>query len=239
MPAGTVIALHRWPVKSMAGEPVDALRIDARGAGGDRTHALVDEFKGAPRRMTARETPRLLAWSARYPDAPADQLDPQDPPLPVLTSPDGAELSWDDPALPGALADDLGRPVGLRRHLAGQQDRSRTVLVTTEATRLAVEAALGHPLDLRRFRTNIHLGLDAPAFAEEAWEGRRLTVGEAELELLDPCERCVVPTRDPDTQQKWADLLRWLTREHGGFFGINARPLAPATLRVGDRVAVA
>lgn len=32
--------------------------------------------------------------------------------------------------------------------------------------------------------------------------------------------------------------MRWLTREHGGFFGINARPLAPATLRVGDRVAV-
>jgi uncharacterized protein YcbX len=233
MAAGAVIALNRWPVKSMAGEPVDALRVDGRGAGGDRTHALVDEFKGAPRRMTARETPRLLAWTARYPDAPHDQLDPDDPPLPVLTAPGGTELRWDDPALPGVLAEDLGRAVALRRHLGGQQDRPRTVLVTTEATRLAVQEALG-PLDLRRFRTNIHVDLDAAAFAEEGWEGRRLTVGEAEFELLDPCERCVVPTRDPDTREKWADLLRWLTREHRGRFGINARPLGPATVRVGD-----
>jgi uncharacterized protein len=237
--AGTVIALNRWPVKSMAGEPVRALRVDGRGAGGDRTHALFDEFKGAPRRLTAREAPRMLAWSAGYPDTPADDLDPDDPPLPVLTAPDGARLRWDDMTLPGALAADLGRAVSLRRDVSGHQDRPRTVLVTTEATRCAVEQALGAPLDLRRFRTNIHLDLDAPAFAEERWEGRRLTVGDAEIELLDPCERCVIPTRDPDTQERWADLLRWLTREHRGLFGINARPLNAARIRVGDRAVVA
>ena len=32
---GTVARLWRWPVKSMAGERVDALRVDHRGAGGD------------------------------------------------------------------------------------------------------------------------------------------------------------------------------------------------------------
>lgn len=239
MPAGTVIALHRWPVKSMGGEPVRELRLDGRGAGGDRTYALFDEFKGAPRRLTAREAPRILAWAARYPDAPGGELDPDDPPLPVLTAPDGARLRWDDPALPGALAADLDRAVALQRDAAGHQDRPRTVLVTTEATRAAVEQALGGTLDLRRFRTNIHLELDAPAFAEEDWEGRRLIIGDAEIELLDPCERCVIPTRDPDTQQKWADLLRWLTREHRGLFGVNARPLNAARIRVDDQVRVA
>jgi uncharacterized protein len=115
----------------------------------------------------------------------------------------------------------------------GQQDLRRSVLITVEATRRSVEKALGQTLDLRRFRTNLHLELDAPPFAEEGWQGRRLTVGEAEFELLHPCARCVIPTRDPDTQDKWAELLRWLTRERGGLFGINARPLGPAATSVG------
>jgi uncharacterized protein YcbX len=97
---------------------------------------------------------------------------------------------------------------------------------------------MGRTLDLRRFRTNVHLELDAPAFAEHEWEGRRVTVGALELELLHPCVRCAIPTRDPDDQTKWADLLRHLTRAHGGLFGVNARPLGEATVRAGDRVVV-
>jgi uncharacterized protein YcbX len=33
---GRVTALNRWPVKSMAGKPVDLLALDERGAAGDR-----------------------------------------------------------------------------------------------------------------------------------------------------------------------------------------------------------
>jgi uncharacterized protein YcbX len=230
---GVVLELHRWPVKSMAGQPVGALAVDGRGAGGDRTHAVFDRFKEAPRRLTARQSPRLLAWSASYDGA---EIDPADPPLPLLTAPDGERYGWDDPRLPGALAADLGREVTLQRDPAGQQDLGRSVLITTRATLEAVQRELGRPLDLRRFRTNVHVELDAPAYAEEGWEGRRLHIGDAELELLHPCERCVIPTRDPDNQEKWAGLLRWLAREHGCLFGINARPIGPARIAAGDRV---
>ena len=82
---GTVAGLWRWPVKSMAGEPVDALRVDHRGAGGDRTHAVLHEHKGARKPLTAREAPRLLAWHAAYPlDG---TLDPAQPPLATVTAP--------------------------------------------------------------------------------------------------------------------------------------------------------
>lgn len=232
---GSVLSLHRYPVKSMGGEDVDALRIDSRGAGGDRTHALIDIHKGAPRRLTARQAPRLLAWHASY-DVPGAELDPSDPPLPRVTAPNGRGCGWDDAALPRALTDDLGRAVTLRRQLAGQQDLNDSLLVTTQATLDAVAAALGRPLDLRRFRPNVHVTLDAPAFAEEEWQGRRLRIGDAELELLHPCERCVIPTRDPDTCARDPLILRWLAREHRTIFGINARPAGPATLRVGDVV---
>jgi uncharacterized protein YcbX len=236
--AGAVLSLHRWPVKSMAGEEVDALRIDTRGAGGDRAQAVFGTFGGSRKRLTVRQVPRMLGWAAAYPDAPGAELDPDAPPLPLLTAPDGRAFSWDDPALPGALRDDLRRPVTLERDLALMPDLQDSLLVTVEASRVALEGELGRPIDLRRFRTNIHVRLDAAAFAEQGWAGRRLRVGEAELELLHPCERCAIPTRDPDTSEKWPELLRHLAREHDTLFGINARALAPATIRSGDAVAV-
>ena len=232
---GHVTELHRWPVKSMAGQPVDALRLDERGAAGDRAHALFDEFKGAPRRLTVRQVPRLLLWQASYDGA---DVTPDDVPFPELSAPDGRVYDWRDPDLPRALEDDLGRPVALRRDLGLMQDLGHTLLVTTQATLDAVRSELGAELDLRRFRTNVHVVLDAPAYAEEDWEGRELTIGEATFRLLHPCERCVIPTRDPDTAQKFPELLRWLTREHRGLFGMNARPLNAARVAIGDPVSL-
>lgn len=232
---GTVTELHRWPVKSLAGEPVGALRVDGRGAGGDRTHALVHLHQGELQRLTAREAPRMLAWRASYDGA---DVDPEAPPEPQVLAPDGTRRAWSDPELGDALSVDLGRPVVLHRDVAGQQDLADSLLLTTAASLAALEAEMGAPIDLRRFRTNLHLELDAPAYAEGAWEGRRLRIGDAELELLHPCLRCAIPTRHPDNQVKWAELLRHLVRAHGGLFGINARPLHPATIRMGDPVAL-
>lgn len=229
---GRIASLHRWPVKSLGGEAVDALELDGRGAAGDRAHALFDEFKGAPRRLTIRQVPRMVLWSAAYGDA---EVPLDDPPPPSLTSPAGATWSWDDPALPGALEADLGRPVTLRRDPALMQDLPDSLLVTFGASHRALEEALG-PLDPLRWRTNLHVEADAAPFAEMAWEGATLTVGEARLALLHPCERCVIPTRDPRTAEKRPDILRHLNAMHATLFGINARPAGPARIAAGDPV---
>src|SRR3954468_9035886 len=165
--AGTVAELHRWPVKSMGGEPVEALRIDERGAGGDRTYALFDGFKGRPRRLTAREAPRLLTWTASYGGA---DVDPADPPAPTLATSDGPPYAADDADLTAILAEDLRRDVEMRRDVRGQQDLPNTLLLTTQATLEALRAELGEELDLRRFRPNVHVALDTPAWAEHDWE---------------------------------------------------------------------
>jgi hypothetical protein len=222
MRPGHVESLHRWPVKSCAGETLPALDLDGRGVPGDRAHALHDVRRD--RRLTARVAPGLLRWRAAYAGDPER--------TPALTAPDGRAFAWDDPDLPGALGDDLGREVRLVRDPAGMQDLERSVLVTLETTRAGVEAELGAPLDLRRFRTNVHL--DWPELAPRAelgWEGRRLRIGDAELELLHPCARCVMVVRDPDTTDVWADVLRTAPS-----FGINARPVGPAQIRLGDPV---
>jgi hypothetical protein len=231
---GRVVSLHRWPVKSLGGEEVSALELDRRGAAGDRAHALFDEFKGEPRRLTVRQVPRMVLWHAAYGDR-AVPLD--DPPPPAVTSPHGETFAWDDPALPTALSDDLGRPVTLRRDPALMQDLPDSLLITFGASHRKVEEALG-PLDPLRWRTNLHVEADADAFAEVGWEGAVLEVGDARLELLHPCERCVIPTRDPHTAEKRPDILRHLNAEHATLFGINARPLERSRVAVGDAVAL-
>ena len=205
---------------------MDALAVDGRGAAGDRAHAIFDMHKGAPRRLTARQAPRLLAWKARY---DADLSDPS------LAAPDGAAWRGRTPACPRAVRRP-GARVTQHSDPALQQDLPDSLLVTVQATLEAVSSELGAELDLRRFRTNIHVELDAEAFAEEGWEGRTLRVGAAELELLHPCERCAIPTRDPDTQEKWAPLLRHLFDRHTGRFGINARARGESTIAIGDEV---
>src|SRR3954451_13025113 len=126
--SGTVAQLWRWPVKSMAGERVQALRVDSRGAGGDRAHAVLHEHKGQIKPLTAREAPRLLAWQARYPFNLNGGLDPARPPFAVVTAPDGRSFRWWDPRLTHALAARLGRAIELVRATAGMQDLGRTLL---------------------------------------------------------------------------------------------------------------
>jgi uncharacterized protein len=232
--AGRVIDLRRWPFKAMAGERVEALELDRWGVIGDRAHAVFDVHGGAPRQVNAKILPRLLAWSAAYPVGALLARDTA--PAPAVTDPAGTARALGDPQLTAALAEDLGRPLALVAEPRGHLDRTATVHLTVEASRRALEAALGAPVDVRRFRSNLHVELDAEPFAEERWVGRRLRVGAAELEVVEPCERCVVPTRDPRTLSKWPQLMRLLAAEHDTNFGLIARPLGRAAVRAGDAV---
>jgi len=237
--SGSVAGLWRWPVKSMAGEQVNALRVDGRGAGGDRTHAVTHFHKGETKPLTAREAPRLLAWSAAYPFNRDGSLDPTQPPFAVVTAPDGHSYRWGDPRLKTALEEDLERPVDLRRDPAGIQDLGRSLLITTEATLQALGEELDGPVDLRRFRPNLHLELDAPAWAELEWEGAEMTLsGGVRLRMIHPCKRCVIPTRDPDTQERWPGLLKHLAAHHELVFGINARVVSNGRIGAGETVDV-
>jgi len=211
----TIEELWRWPVKSMGGERVPALRVDAHGGAGDRAYVAYGE-RG---QLTARQAPRLLAWRAT-----ADGV----------LAPDGRQHAYDDPALAAALAADLGRPLELRYAQHGEPDLADSLLITFGATHRALEQELGTPIDPRRWRTNLHLEADVPAWAELEWEGQVLELeGGVVLRLLHPCQRCAIPTRDPDTQAKWPELLKHLHRHHATQFGINARVEVPGELREG------
>jgi uncharacterized protein len=216
-----------WPVKSMGGgADVEEVRADRGGLVGDRSHALVDR---RPLRdghvLSARNVPGILRWSACSGRSGE----------PVVTAPDGSVRQWDEPGLRDALRDDLGIPVDLLGP-GSYSDLEDSILVTTVGTHEEVERRFGRPLDVRRWRTNLHLDVDAAPFAEHGWEGRRLQVGEVSLKLLHPCRRCTIPTWTPDGRERTPELLAWFHRESDGRFGINARVEVPGVLRAGDRV---
>src|SRR3954469_12861548 len=167
MPEGVVAELWRYPVKSMAGEPLRSARVDWRGMGGDRTHAVLFDSKTGRRPLTAREASGLLEFHASYPFASDAGLDPTDPPVAQVRTPDGQKLSWPDPRLRRRLQEAFGRELTMERRLDGMQDLGQTLLVPSEATRGGLEDELGRPIDIRRFRPNVHLELDGePAWAE-------------------------------------------------------------------------
>lgn len=224
MPSGTVLSLNRYPVKSMAGEGADTLELFAHGVRGDRQRAL---HWRDDRRLTARAAPRMLAWSARSNGT-----------APILTDPAGRDWRWDEPGLQEALREDLGKEVRLAEDETLMPDLPDSVLVTFQGSFEQLREEVDPDLDLRRFRTNVHVAIEAEPFAELKWEGRRLRIGEAELKLLHPCVRCVMVIRDPDTQEASPQLLRHLQSRHEAIFGINARPRGEATIRVGDPVEV-
>jgi uncharacterized protein len=226
---GTVAAMWRWPVESMAGERVDGLRVDGRGAGGDRAHTVMSD--GRP--LTAREAPRLLAWAAAYPFNLGAGLDPAHPPFAIVTASDGHSYRWGDPRLRAALESDLGRPVELLRDV----DAVRPLQLTTDASLRALGEELDGPIDPRRFRANVHLDLDAPAWAEQRWQGAELAFsGGVRLRVLAPRDRGEIAARHPDTQVAWPGLLRHLEDAHGGRFGVDARVTVGGRIGVGETV---
>ncbi len=116
------------------------------------------------------------------------------------------------------------------------------VLVIGRASLEELNARLGRPASMRRFRPNLVVEGARP-FAEDHWW--RLRIGEVEFEGAENCERCAFPTIDPDTAAKdprrepMRTLATFRRRPEGGvFLGQNLIPRTLGTVRVGDEVEV-
>jgi uncharacterized protein YcbX len=108
---GSVVALWRYPVKSMMGEELNASHADVRGLLGDRAYGVFDVATG---NVASAKSPRL--W-ARLFDCRAAFVDPPErgkPTPPVrVTLPDGATVRSDEPGVGSVLSTVLGREVHL------------------------------------------------------------------------------------------------------------------------------
>ena len=124
---GSVVALWRYPVKSMMGEELNATEVTERGLLGDRAYALVDRADGkAATAKNPRKWPRLFDCRATF-IAPVHTAAPF-PPVRIAL-PDGTTVTRDQGDLNPLLTQALNREVTLRAAQRGTvtaEDTGRT-----------------------------------------------------------------------------------------------------------------
>jgi uncharacterized protein YcbX len=193
-----VADLRVYPVKALDGTAVDTARITPGGTlAGDRTYALFGP-RGDP--INGKRTPLVHELDADF--------DPDSAVLAVAG--DGETRTFDldveREAAEAWFSDYFGIETTIERDdESGFVDRrSAGPSVVSTATIEAVASwfdGLTPGGVRRRLRTNVEVG-GVPAFWEDRFVGADAPTFEAggvAFEGVEPCGRCVVPSRDPDT----------------------------------------
>jgi uncharacterized protein YcbX len=112
------------------------------------------------------------------------------------------------------------------------------LMVMTTSALEALKAALPDSvIDERRFRPSIVIDGAQAGHPEFEWKGRIATIGSAVVEFLDPCPRCVMPTRPiNDSIPEDRAILRHIVRDLDQNLGVYARIVQPGVVALGDAV---
>jgi len=231
---GEIGGIFRYPVKSFAGEPQQACRLERYGLYGDRFGAFHDGAgDGWDSYITARDMPELLAYKAGLIE---DEL--------VVAAPDGRSYGWNE-ALLEKVREHSSRHICMTDWRAPNFEHPdlmsvdiASVLIVSDASVRALEAMWGKPLDIRRFRPNLVVKLTAGDENEQDWFGKRLRIGEAELHIFRHCERCSMITLDPDTLERDPSLLRLVNERLDLRFGVYASVVKTGCIRMDDPVSL-
>lgn len=230
-----VESLHRYPVKSMLGEALDSLYVDAQGAQGDRRLALIDEVTGrVASAKQARLWRDLLKCSARLDDGHVR-----------IQLPDESTVTVDDDGVDDALSHLLARQVRMvdLRPEGASVERADPDQVLDQGVDAEVDAPLLElaqatpggsfvdfaPLHVITTATLAHIGSEVqryrpnmvietppgyPAYSENDWTGSTFTIGTVRLTALGPTPRCVVPTLEHGGLGRDPQALRTLAAEN-------------------------
>jgi uncharacterized protein YcbX len=230
--AGRVVALWRYPVKSMAGDAVSEADVSWHGLAGDRRWAFVregQERSGFPW-LTQRRRPDLCRYFPSFaePDRP-------DAARTLVRTPSGDEFDVADPA----LAASLGEGVRVMKQNRGVFDAMPLSVITTQ-TVAALGSRCGFELDVRRFRPNVVVSAaSGEPFAEDGWVGHVLCLGGMRMRVDARDKRCAVVNVDPATGHRDPAVLRTITRDRDVLAGVYGSTVQPGHITVGDPVVLA
>ncbi|MEO6627891.1 MAG: MOSC domain-containing protein [Aquihabitans sp.] len=250
--SGTVAECWRYPVKSFQGIRQDRLTVGPTGVDGDRTFGLIDV--DVDRLLSAKRTADLLdAWATDT----------------TITLPNGDQFAVDDPGVDAALTAWLGRPIRFARASESDPvsyqmtfnppedtaelfdipspvgsflDLAHVHLITTATLDACARQRPDLDWDVRRFRPNVLIEIDGPAFVEQTWLGRRIEVGGATLSIDSPTVRCAMPLRaQPDDLHRQPGLFRAMGELNDVFpnhLGVYCSVVVPGEVAQGDPVTV-
>lgn len=229
---GRVVGLYRYPVKSMAGEPLTEVEASWHGFAGDRRWAFVrpDVVRSGFPWLTLRERGEMSHYRPAFTEAVRPDTSPT-----VVRTPSGALLDVTEPALAAELGPDGTRVI---RQSRGIFDTFPLSLVTTQTIH-RLGALVGRRLEVERFRPNLLVEAAAEEpFAEDDWIGSVLRVGGLRLRVDKRDGRCVVITIDPASTERDPAILRAVAAVRQGCLGVYGSTVAPGRVALGDPVVV-
>jgi uncharacterized protein YcbX len=234
-PVAVVRSLYRYPIKSMAGEPLPVAELSWHGFARDRRFAFrrVGVVSGIPW-LTASKLEALVCYRPYHAGAEGDGRT-----LRVVT-PEGDELEAHGAELRERLSQAHGQPVELFHWKHGMYDEAPLSLIST-STLTALERASGRELDVRRFRPNIVVeAASGEPFAEDSWIGHVIAFGSrgpaAAMSVSRRDLRCHMINLDPETAAPDLRILRAVSQSHDAYAGVYGSTFRTGTVRVGDEV---
>jgi uncharacterized protein YcbX len=233
---GRVREIVRYPVKSMAGDPVASAALGFHGLAGDRRFAFrrLGEGGGFPW-LTASRFPGLITYR------PIGVSEDGGESLPTrVRTPAGPELELRGEALRGEIARRSGHDVELMMLKHGIFDDAPVSLITM-ATIGAIGREAGLEVDPRRMRPNVVIETDGlEPFLEDGWVGATLVFGDGPdapaVSVTVRDERCAMINIDPDTGESDARVLKAVVRLNGNYAGVYATVVRAGSLHVGQPV---
>lgn len=205
-----IAGLWRYPVKTLAGEAVEATELTTAGIPGDR----IVHVRGLEGVRTSRRHHRLLG-------------------LRGTLGPDGQPLvnghPWQSAEALGLVREAAGSDAWLAAYDGLERFDVLPLLVATDG------AVTAFGRDIRRLRPNVLIG-GVDGMDEVSWEGAELHVGDAVVRLDSLRARCPMTTVDPVTLVRDPEVLRDIGRRFGGRLALNAEVLRPGLCRIGDMV---
>jgi uncharacterized protein YcbX len=240
----TLAQIWRHPVKGIGTEALDRVRVaEDRPLPFDRAWAVLEEggeispgWRPCRNFLRGAKGPSLMAVQARMVGDVVHLSHPDRPDLTLhLVEGSASEFfEWLAPIYPASRRP----PVALVR--APEQGMTDAPFASISVLNLASLRALsqraGHDLDPRRFRGNIWLDGLAP-WEEFDLVGKRLSVGGATLEVVEPITRCRATEANPETGKRDVPTLQALEAGWGHTdFGVYARVLRGGDLAVDDPV---
>jgi uncharacterized protein YcbX len=205
-----VAGIWRYPVKTLAGEPLAEAMLGPDGIPGDR----IVRVRGPEGVRTSRRQYRLLGLHGTLGAGGIPRINGH---------------LWSSPEADALVRQAAGPDAWLEAYEGLDRFDILPLLVATDGA----VAAFGR--DVRRLRPNILVG-GVEGLDERTWPGSELHIGDAIVRLDSLRGRCHMTTVDPDTLEVDPDVLRDIVKRFGNRLALNAEVLRPGAIRVGDPV---
>jgi uncharacterized protein YcbX len=202
---GNVAMIWRYPVKSLAAQPLGETAVEPGGLPGDRTAALHVVSGHAREGKTYRGKEHRFFHTVAEPEEAA------------------------------AMASSLGVQTTLHSEMGVRYFDAAPVSLLFDRWVDEVAAALGAVLDPLRWRPNFFVKASAGfRDRETALCGALIAIGNCVLRVREPIDRCVVTTYDVATGERDERVLSYVARERGNAMGVYCDVELAGTVRVGD-----